>query len=107
MSRIDTFTAQGRKDYLAKQDVFEEAYTIVEQDSGIILKENLQDRSFRAGLRLADYDSSRDPEAAAWEWYLMDFEYAQTPVGLNNRADSLTNYHVSKFEKFGVSLSLI
>lgn len=49
-------------------------------DSGIILTENLQDRSFRAGLSLADYKPARDPEAAAWEWYAMDFEYAQTPV---------------------------
>lgn len=78
--------------------MFEEAYAIVEQDSGIILKENLQDRSFRAGLRLADYDPSRDPEAAAWEWYLMDFEYAQTPVGRNNRVYYLQKSYASKLE---------
>lgn len=53
---------------------------MVELDSGVILNENLQDRSFRAGLSLADYKPARDPEAAAWEWYEMDFEYAQTPV---------------------------
>lgn len=85
-SRIDTFTPQGRKDYRAKQDVFDEAYKIMEQDAGVILKENLQDRSFRAGLRLAGYDSARDPEASVWEWYSVDFEYAQTPVRFNDRA---------------------
>ena len=98
LSRIDTFTAQGRKDYLAKQDVFEAAYAIVEQDSGVILNENLQDRSFRAGLKLADYDPSQDPEALAWEWCLMDFEYAQTPVGHNDRARYLTDDYCPKLE---------
>lgn len=56
---------------------------MVELDSGGILTENLQDRSFRAGLSLADYKPIRNPEAAAWEWFSMDFEYAQTPVCLS------------------------
>lgn len=82
-SLVDTFTQQGRKDYLSKQEEFEDAYTVVEQDSGVILTENLQDRAFRAGLSLANYKPVRDPEAMAWEWYEMDFEYAQTPVCLS------------------------
>lgn len=82
-SLVDTFTQQGRKDYFSKLDEFEDAYTVVEQDSGVILTENLQDRSFRAGLSLANYKPIRDPEAMAWEWYAMDFEYAQTPVCLS------------------------
>jgi polyamine oxidase len=61
-------------------DAFEEGYAYVELDSGIILSENLQDRSFRAGLNLAGYKPRLDPKASAWEWYSMDFEYAQTPV---------------------------
>lgn len=79
-SLIDTFTQQGRKDYSSKQEDFEDAYGVVEQDSGVILTENLQDRAFRAGLSLANYKPIRDPEAMAWEWFEMDFEYAQTPV---------------------------
>lgn len=75
--------------------MFEEAYAIVEQDAGVILKENLQDRSFRAALRLADYDPTQDPEASAWEWYLMDFEYAQTPVGRNDRALQISRVSLS------------
>lgn len=52
----------------------------MEQDAGIILSENLQDRSFRAGLNLAGYKPTLDPEASALEWFSFDFEYAQTPV---------------------------
>jgi polyamine oxidase len=42
-------------DYLAKQEAFDDAYVVVEKDSGVILSENLQDRSFRAGLNLAGW----------------------------------------------------
>ena len=65
---------------MAKLDDFDAGYGTVEYDSGVILSENLQDRSFRAGLQLAGYNPIGDAEAQAWEWYEMDFEYAQTPV---------------------------
>lgn len=80
LSSIQTYSENGQVDYLAKLDDFEEGYAYVELDSGMILSENLQDRSFRAGLNLAGYKPGLDPEASAWEWYSMDFEYAQTPV---------------------------
>ena len=80
-SSIQTYTPNGQKDYVGKLDDFENAYSSVEYDAGMILSENLQDRSFRSGLSLAGYNPSEDIEAQAWEWYEMDFEYAQTPVG--------------------------
>jgi polyamine oxidase len=80
LSSIQTYTEEGQIDYLAKLDDFEEGYAYVELDSGIILSENLQDRSLRAGLNLAGYKPLLDPQASAWEWYSTDFEYAQTPV---------------------------
>lgn len=92
LSLIDTFTQQGHKDYSSKQEDFEGAYAVVELDSGVILNENLQDRSFRAGLSLANYKPARDPEAAAWEWYEMDFEYAQTP-DVSSQEFTIANYN--------------
>lgn len=80
LSSIQTYTEDGQVDYLAKLDDFEEGYAYVELDSGIILSENLQDRSLRAGLNLAGYKPLLDPQASAWEWFSTDFEYAQTPV---------------------------
>lgn len=80
LSVIESFTPKGRKEFLAKWKYFENAYETVEQDSGVILTDNLQDRSFRAGLNLAGYKPIRDPEAMAIEWLQMDFEYAQKPV---------------------------
>jgi len=79
-SAIQTYSEKGQVDYIGKRNDFEEGYAYVELDAGMILSENLQDRSFRAGLNRAGYKPTLDPEASAWEWYLMDFEYAQTPV---------------------------
>lgn len=59
-----------------------DAYSIVEQDAGNILLENLQDRSFRAALNLAGWRPMGDARAQAVEWYQLDFEYARTPVSI-------------------------
>ena len=53
----------------------------MEQDAGYILSNNLQDRSFRSGLRLAGWNPGTDMEAKAVEWWEFDFEYGSTPVG--------------------------
>jgi polyamine oxidase len=71
----------------------------VELDAGTILSENLQDRSFRAGFNLAGYKPMLDPEASAWEWYFMDFEFAQTPVrhaGSFHQSWPNSAFHINK-----------
>ena len=77
-----TYDTNGPVDYLDQLDTFGDAYSIVEQDAGNILLENLQDRSFRAALNLAGWRPIGDPQAQAVEWYQMDYEYAQTPVSI-------------------------
>ena len=91
LSSILTYDSSGQVDYLDKLDAFEEAYATVEQDAGYILLQNKQDRSFRAGLRLAGWRPESDPQAQAVEWYEMDFEYAQTPVC---QPESSLNAHI-------------
>lgn len=70
----------GYVNYTDKLAAFEDAYALVEQDAGYILRENLQDRSFRAALNLAGWKPIGDPQALAVEWYQMDYEYAETVV---------------------------
>ncbi|KAI9821058.1 MAG: hypothetical protein M1827_003791 [Pycnora praestabilis] len=79
-SSIETFNASGATDYTDLIDDFEDAYSTLEQDAGDILSMNLQDRSVRAGLRLAGWSPARnDMEAQAVEWWEWDWEYSYTP----------------------------
>jgi polyamine oxidase len=84
MTSVLTYDQNGLVDYIDKYIDFETAYSVVEKDAGYILSENLQDRSFRAALNLAGYKPRGDAHAQAVEWALIDFEYAQKPVGLLN-----------------------
>lgn len=59
-----------------------DAYSIVEQDAGNILLENLQDTSFCAALNLAGWRPMGDAQAQAVEWYQLDFECARKPVSI-------------------------
>ncbi|KAK3696293.1 hypothetical protein LTR37_018029 [Vermiconidia calcicola] len=77
---LSTFDETGQSDYSHLIDDFLESYTKFEQDAGLILTQNLQDRSARTGFRLADWKPTHDsPKMQAVEWFEMDFEYAQTP----------------------------
>ena len=84
MASVLTYDQNGPVDYLDKYIEFDTGYSIVEKDAGYILSENLQDRNFRAALNLAGYKPMGDSHAQAVEWALVDFEYAQKPVGSPN-----------------------
>jgi len=79
-SSIQTFNESGATNFTALISDYQTAYSILEQDAGHILKENLQDRSVRAGLTLAGWKPKRNMEAQAVEWWSLDWEYASTPV---------------------------
>jgi polyamine oxidase len=51
----------------------------VEQAAGTILSENLQDRSFRTGLSLADWKPKKNMQQQASEWWEFDWEYSYSP----------------------------
>lgn len=81
-SSIQTFNETGVVNFTDLIDDFENnAYSILEQDAGYILTEDLQDRSVRSGLSLAGWKPGRrDMEAQAVEWWEWDWEYAFSPV---------------------------
>lgn len=79
-SSIETFNETGAVDFTSLISDYGTAYSTLEQDAGYILKENLQDRSFRAGLSLAGWKPKKNMQAQAVEWWTFDWEYAATPV---------------------------
>ncbi|KAK8215855.1 putative flavin-containing polyamine oxidase [Phyllosticta capitalensis] len=78
-SSILTYNETGFSDYSDLLDKYDEASTILEQNAGYILTENLQDISARAGLSLAGWKPKKDPAAQATEWWDWDFESAYSP----------------------------
>ena len=77
---IATYNETGAVDYTDILDEFEEYWSIFEQSAGTILSENLQDRSFRAGLWQSGWRPKGDPARKAVEYYLWDWETAQVRI---------------------------
>src|ERR1700694_2846711 len=71
-SSIETFNASGMVDYTGLLNDYQTAYAIVQQDAGLLLANNLQDRSMRAGLSLAGWNPKKDANAQAAEWWQFD-----------------------------------
>ena len=91
-SSIETFDQNGPNNYSDLFNNFNDAYSIVEEDAGYILTENLQDRSFRSALSLAGWKPGQNMHAQALEWWEFDWEYGQSPVGTPVSLEvSLTN----------------
>lgn len=78
-SSIETFNASGMVDYTSLLNDYQTAYAIVQQDAGVLLANNLQDRSMRAGLSLAGWNPRKDANAQAAEWWQFDWEYSYPP----------------------------
>jgi len=79
-SSILTYDETGAVDYTKLLDeTYEDAYAIVEQDAGTILSHNLQDRSYRVGLSLADWKPKKNMQQQAVEWWEFDWEYSYSP----------------------------
>ncbi|KAI1539240.1 polyamine oxidase [Pyrenophora tritici-repentis] len=74
---IATYNETGAVDYTDILDEFEDYWSKFEQSAGTILSENLQDRSFRAGLWQSGWRPKSDPTRKAVEYYLWDWETAQ------------------------------
>ncbi|XP_014557450.1 hypothetical protein COCVIDRAFT_97211 [Bipolaris victoriae FI3] len=76
---IATYNETGAVDFTGILDEFEETWSSFEQRAGTILSENLQDRSARAGFWQSGWRPKGDPMRKAVEYYLWDWETAQTP----------------------------
>jgi polyamine oxidase len=77
-SSIMTFDSTGANNFTNIIDEYEQIWTIFEKNAGTILTENLQDRSMRAGLWQSGW-RPRDAHHKAVEWWMWDWETAQTP----------------------------
>ncbi|KAJ5393288.1 uncharacterized protein N7487_010929 [Penicillium crustosum] len=74
------FDDKGPADYEYAIREFTDAVHKVTIDAGSLLKDNLQDRSFRAGLRLQGWDPAKDDSyRQTAEWWLFDGEFVYTP----------------------------
>ncbi|KAI9733650.1 MAG: hypothetical protein M1834_003252 [Cirrosporium novae-zelandiae] len=78
-SSITTYDETESTDYTSLLDEYEDFYTIIEQVSSIILSDNLQDTSTRAGLGKAGWKPQQDHHMQAIEWWAWDWEYAHSP----------------------------
>lgn len=96
LTSLETFDFTGPVNYTDKIAEFEDVYSSVEQDAGYILTENLQDRSFRAALKVFGWNPTHDYQAQAAEWYEMDFEYAQAPDTFSELF-SVVNYNTTYY----------
>ncbi|KAF2093608.1 putative flavin-containing polyamine oxidase [Rhizodiscina lignyota] len=79
---ILTYNQHGEKDFDPLWDEFDDAYSRLEQDAGYILTDNLQDRTVRSGLSLAEWKPRlKDDMMAAYavEWWEWDWETSYTP----------------------------
>jgi polyamine oxidase len=66
---LTTYDENGINDYTSIIDDYKRAYKIFEQDAGIMLTENLEDRSARAGLSLGGWKPGQNKTMQAVEWW--------------------------------------
>jgi polyamine oxidase len=78
-SSIQTYDQNGIADFAGLLDDYEDDYSTVEQDAGTILTQNLQDRTMRTGLSIADWKPKKNMQQQAAEWWEFDWEYAYSP----------------------------
>ncbi|KAI1306568.1 amine oxidase [Xylaria venustula] len=78
-SDILTYDEGGPADFGDLFDEMDGNYTIVEQDAGYVLTDNLQDTSMRAAYSVAGWKPKKDMHAQAIEWWDWDWETAWPP----------------------------
>ena len=78
-SSILTYDQNGPLDYSDLLDNYDNAYSLVEEDAGEILLNNLEDHSFRTGLSVAGWKPKKNMLQQASEWWEFDWEYSYSP----------------------------
>ncbi len=75
-----SYDAKGANNYTDQVvDFTDNFYPILDQDAGIILQNNYQTKSARAGLLYNGWRSLGDPIRKAIEWFQWDFYFAMAP----------------------------
>lgn len=98
-SAILTYNETGPVDYSGLLTQFEEEHwPVFEQNAGYILTQNLQDRSFRAGLMQSGWKPRRNDMAAqAVEWWQWDWETSFSPEE-SSFVYGITGYNLSFYQ---------
>ncbi|CAK7566710.1 MAG: polyamine oxidase1, flavin-containing amine oxidoreductase [Sporothrix epigloea] len=78
-SSMLTYDETGFVDYTDVMDAYDDAYDIAAADAGVLLTNNLQDPSVRAGFSLAGWKPKKDMHAQAVEFWNWDWETAYAP----------------------------
>jgi polyamine oxidase len=79
LTSILTYDQHGPNDYTDLLNEYDNAYSLVEGDAGLMLSHGYQDRSFRAGLSLAGWKPKKNMLQQASEWWRFDWEYSHSP----------------------------
>jgi polyamine oxidase len=95
-SSILTYDSTGANDFSDLLDEYEKNYATVEQNAGAILKENLQDRSMRAGFWQSGW-RPKDAHRKAVEWWEWDWETSQTPEE-SSMVFGITGYNLTFYQ---------
>ncbi|KAL6366047.1 hypothetical protein LRP88_00142 [Fusarium phalaenopsidis] len=78
-TKLLTYDENGPADFSEEIDEFDGKLEIAMADAGLLLKNNLQDTSTRAGLGLAGWRPGWDMKKQAAEWWGWDFEMVYPP----------------------------
>lgn len=92
-SSVATYNETGAVDFTDLLDEYENYWTVFEQNAGRILTENLQDRTFRAGLWQSGWRTKGDAARKAVDYWMWDWETAQ----VSNKAEDTTDARIVTF----------
>ncbi|KAL9090251.1 MAG: hypothetical protein Q9159_002056 [Coniocarpon cinnabarinum] len=96
-SDILTYNETGFTDYAYLFDEYEDAYSIVEQDAGTILSENLLDQNAATAFTLAGWQPRRNMARQAVDWWQWDWEWAFPPTE-TSQVFGIVNYNTTFYQ---------
>ncbi|KPI41316.1 Polyamine oxidase [Cyphellophora attinorum] len=96
-SSIETFTQDGPADYADLIDDVEDGWTVMEQNVGEFITQNIQDYSVRSGFSLGGWKPGKDAERQAVEWWTWDWEYAWQPE-VSSAQFGVVNYNTTFYQ---------
>ena len=79
LSSLVTYDHNGPNDYTNLLEEYDKAYSIVEEEAGLILSQGQMDRSFRVGLSLAGWKPKKSMLHQASEFWRFDWEFSHSP----------------------------
>ena len=79
LSSIITYDHNGENDYTNLFNEYDNAFSLLERDTGLMMSQGHQDRTFRVGLSLAGWKPKKSMLHQASEFWKFDWEYSHSP----------------------------